>query len=61
MSNLNNVLLNINYDLLFIDGYVLMIFILSIFNEEGDIYEGVIVFDIDKVIVICLYEIMCFI
>lgn len=61
MSNPNNVSLNINHELSFIDGHALTIPTLSILNEEGDIYEGATAPDIDKATAIRLYETMRFI
>ncbi len=61
MSNPNNVSLNINHELSFIDGHALTIPTLSILNEEGDIHKGATAPDIDKATAIRLYETMRFI
>lgn len=48
MSNPNNVSLNINHDLEFIDGNALNIPTLSILTEDGDIHPSATAPDISK-------------
>jgi 2-oxoisovalerate dehydrogenase E1 component alpha subunit len=61
MSNPNNVSLNINHTLEFIDGNALTIPTLSILTEDGDIHSGATAPDISKHTAIKLYETMRFI
>lgn len=61
MSNPNNVSLNINHDLTFIDGHALTIPTLSILTEDGDIHPSATAPDISKNTAIKLYETMRFI
>lgn len=61
MSNPNNVSLNINYELEFIDGHALNIPTLSILTEDGDIHPSAPAPDISKQTAIKLYETMRFI
>ncbi|TMP24672.1 3-methyl-2-oxobutanoate dehydrogenase, partial [Pseudoalteromonas rubra] len=48
MSNPNNVSLNINHELEFIDGHALNIPTLSILTEDGDIHPSAPAPDISK-------------
>lgn len=61
MSNPNNVSLNINHKLEFIDGNALTIPTLSILTEDGEIHPGATAPDISKHTAIKLYETMRFI
>ena len=61
MSNPNNVSLNINHELEFIDGHALNIPTLSILTEDGDIHPSAPAPDISKQTAIKLYETMRFI
>ncbi|WMS93236.1 thiamine pyrophosphate-dependent dehydrogenase E1 component subunit alpha [Pseudoalteromonas sp. HL-AS2] len=61
MSNPNNVSLNINHKLEFIDGNALTIPTLSILTEDGEIHPGATTPDISKHTAIKLYETMRFI
>ncbi len=61
MSNPNNVSLNINHALEFIDGQALNIPTLSILTEDGDIHPSATAPDISKHTAIKLYETMRFI
>ena len=61
MSNPNNVSLNINHKLEFIDGHALNIPTLSILTEDGDIHPSAPAPDISKQTAIKLYETMRFI
>lgn len=61
MSNPNNVSLNINHKLEFIDGNALTIPTLSILTEDGEIHIGATAPDISKHTAIKLYETMRFI
>ncbi|CAH9050135.1 thiamine pyrophosphate-dependent dehydrogenase E1 component subunit alpha [Pseudoalteromonas sp. S3260] len=61
MSNPNNVSLNINHELEFIDGHALNIPTLSILTEDGDIHPSAPAPDISKHTAIKLYETMRFI
>ncbi|MGO2013177.1 MAG: thiamine pyrophosphate-dependent dehydrogenase E1 component subunit alpha [Pseudoalteromonas sp.] len=61
MTNPNNVSLNINHDLSFIDGHALTIPTLSILTEDGDIHSGATAPDIDKATAVRMYETMRFI
>jgi 2-oxoisovalerate dehydrogenase E1 component alpha subunit len=61
MSNPNNVSLNTNHTLEFIDGNALTIPTLSILTEDGDIHPGATAPDISKHTAIKLYETMRFI
>ncbi|TMP06227.1 3-methyl-2-oxobutanoate dehydrogenase [Pseudoalteromonas sp. S3178] len=61
MSNPNNVSLNINHDLEFIDGNALNIPTLSILTEDGDIHPSATAPDISKHTALKLYETMRFI
>jgi 2-oxoisovalerate dehydrogenase E1 component alpha subunit len=61
MSNPNNVSLNINHDLEFIDGHALTIPTLSILTEDGDIHPSATAPTISKHTAIKLYETMRFI
>jgi 2-oxoisovalerate dehydrogenase E1 component alpha subunit len=61
MSNPNNVSLNINHELEFIDGHALNIPTLSILTEDGDIHPSATAPTISKLTAIKLYETMRFI
>jgi 2-oxoisovalerate dehydrogenase E1 component alpha subunit len=61
MSNPNNVSLNINHELEFIDGHALNIPTLNILTEDGDIHPSAPAPDISKQTAIKLYETMRFI